>query len=139
MPEKNLSGRPGRLRRFWQNLWGQDPSLRLETRWQKFTAFRGLHVPPPGRQDRLHVRPRFSKVIGVFAVAIPLFLAGAALEMSTSPRLCNPCHIMKPYYQAWKTSNHSFVPCVDCHYPPGFRDTLWVKNQALSQVAKWAT
>src|SRR5262249_8106727 len=26
-----------------------------------------------------------------------------------------------------------------CHYPPGFRDTLWVKYQALSQVVKWAT
>lgn len=132
-------GRPSKLRRFWQNLWGQDPDLRLETHWQKFMAFWGLHVPPPGRQDRLHIRPRFFKVIGAFAVAIPLFLAGAAFEISTSPLLCNQCHIMKPYYQAWKTSKHNFVPCVDCHYPPGFRDTLWVKYQALSQVAKWAT
>src|SRR5581483_4922269 len=26
-----------------------------------------------------------------------------------------------------------------CHYPPGLRDTLWVKYQAMTQVAKWAT
>jgi len=71
---------PGKLRRFWQNLWGQDPDLRLETRWQKFMALWGLHVPPPGRHDRLHIRPRFFKVIGVFAVSIPLFLAGAAFK-----------------------------------------------------------
>jgi hypothetical protein len=40
-------------------------------------------VPPPGRQDRLHIRVRFFKVIGVFAVAIPLFLARAAFKIST--------------------------------------------------------
>lgn len=78
-------GGPGKLRRFWQNLWRQDPDLRLETRWQKFMAFWGLYVPPPGRQDRLHIRPRFFKVIGVFVVAFPIFLAGAAFKISTSP------------------------------------------------------
>ncbi|HSB70525.1 MAG TPA: cytochrome c3 family protein [Candidatus Methylomirabilis sp.] len=139
MPEAPQPAGSGRLRRFWQNLWGQDPDLHLETRWQKFMAFWGLHVPPTGRRDRLHIRPRFFKVIGVLGVGVPLLLLGAAFEFSTSPLLCNQCHIMKPYYQAWKTSKHSFVPCVDCHYPPGLRDTLWVKYQALSQVAKWAT
>jgi nitrate/TMAO reductase-like tetraheme cytochrome c subunit len=59
--------------------------------------------------------------------------------MSTSPLLCNSCHIMKPYVEAWKTSKHNKVTCVQCHYPPGFRDTIWVKYQALTQVAKWAT
>src|SRR5574341_629318 len=139
MPETPQTGEPGRARRFWQAFLGQDADLRLETRWQKFMAFWGLHVPPPGRQDRLHIRPRFFKVLGAFAVAVPLILAGAAFKISTSPLLCNQCHIMKPYYQAWATSKHNFVPCVDCHYPPGFRDTLWVKWQALAQVVKWAT
>lgn len=139
MPEAPLAGGPGWLRRFWRNLSGQDPDLHLETRWQKFMAFWGLHVPPPGRQDRLHIRPRFFKVLATLGVGLPLLLFGAALEVSTSPLLCNQCHIMKPYYQAWKTSKHNFVPCVDCHYPPGLRDTLVVKYQALSQVAKWAT
>jgi len=139
MAETHQPGSSGRFRRFWANLWGQDPDLHLETRWQRFMAFWGLHVPPPGRQDRLHIRPRFFKVLGAFAVAVPLVLVGTAFKVSTSPLLCNQCHIMKPYYQAWKTSKHNFVPCVDCHYPPGFRDTIWVKYQALSQVAKWAT
>ena len=60
-------------------------------------------------------------------------------KVSSSPLLCNTCHIMKPYVQAWKTSKHNNVPCVDCHYPPELRGTLWVKYQALAQVAKWAT
>jgi hypothetical protein len=46
---------------------------------------------------------------------------------------------MKPYVEAWKTSKHNKVTCVQCHYPPGFRDTIWVKYQALTQVVKWAT
>lgn len=76
-------------------------------------------------------------------LAIALVVGGAALvglwEISTSPLLCNSCHIMKPYVEAWKTSKHHTVTCVECHYPPGFRDSLWVKYQALAQVAKWAT
>src|SRR5574337_192542 len=46
MPETDLPGGPGRLWRFWQNLWGQDPGLGLKTRRQRLMAFWGLHVPP---------------------------------------------------------------------------------------------
>jgi hypothetical protein len=47
---------------------------------------------------------------------------------------------MEPYYNAWKTSNHSFVSCTECHYPPGSpKLILWHKFQALSQVAKYVT
>jgi hypothetical protein len=45
---------------------------------------------------------------------------------------------MKPYYETRKASKRNLAPCVDCHYPPGVRDTMWVKHQALSQVATWA-
>jgi nitrate/TMAO reductase-like tetraheme cytochrome c subunit len=78
--------------------------------------------------------------IVLFAVVASLGLATAGLwKVSTSPLLCNSCHIMKPYVAAWKASKHANVSCVQCHYPPGFRDTLWVKYQAISQVVKWAT
>ena len=60
-------------------------------------------------------------------------------HVSASPQFCNSCHIMRPYVDAWKVSKHHEVACVQCHYPPGLRDTLWVKFQAISQVAKWAT
>jgi nitrate/TMAO reductase-like tetraheme cytochrome c subunit len=73
-------------------------------------------------------------------VLVAVGVAGAGLwQMSSSPKLCSSCHIMQPYVEAWKTSKHANVPCVQCHYPPGLRDTIWVKYQALTQVAKWAT
>jgi hypothetical protein len=61
MPETDLPGGPGTLWRFWKNLWGQEPDLRLETPWQKLLAFWGVRVPPPGQQDRLPIRPGFSR------------------------------------------------------------------------------
>jgi nitrate/TMAO reductase-like tetraheme cytochrome c subunit len=91
---------------------------------------------PQGRRRRRFVGILI--VIGIIVVAGGA--AGAGLwHISTSPLLCNSCHIMKPYVAAWKTSKHSKVTCVKCHYPPGFRDTIWVKYQALAQVVKWAT
>jgi nitrate/TMAO reductase-like tetraheme cytochrome c subunit len=78
--------------------------------------------------------------IALLAVLASVGLGTAGLwKVSTSPLLCNSCHIMKPYVAAWKASKHANVTCVQCHYPPGFRDTLWVKYQAISQVVKWAT
>ncbi len=94
-----------------------------------------MEEQPTGR------RPRAAKLLIVIAIVLVVGgLAGFGLfEMSTSPMLCNSCHIMKPYVAAWKTSKHKNVTCVKCHYPPGFRDTIWVKYQAVSQVVKWAT
>jgi nitrate/TMAO reductase-like tetraheme cytochrome c subunit len=82
---------------------------------------------------------RISLITAAIALGIGAVALGGLYKLSASPVLCNSCHIMKPYVQAWKTSKHSNVPCVDCHYPPELRGTLWVKYQALSQVAKWAT
>lgn len=79
----------------------------------------------------------------VLAAAMVLIAVSAGVaglwHVSSSPMLCNSCHIMKPYVEAWKVSRHNGVTCVQCHYPPGFRDTLWVKYQAVTQVVKWAT
>lgn len=80
----------------------------------------------------------------VFVVLATALVVGAAAiaglwHVSASPQFCNSCHIMRPYVTAWKASRHNTVACVQCHYPPGLRDTLWVKFQAMSQVAKWAT
>ena len=90
--------------------------------------------PGPGRRRRRLV------LVGVLALVVVGLAAFAGLwQVSASPQFCNSCHIMRPYVEAWRHSSHSAVACVQCHYPPGFRDTLWVKFQAISQVAKWAT
>jgi hypothetical protein len=88
-------------------------------------------------------RPGRRRRVALLVAALVLVVGGTATaglwKLSTSPVLCNSCHIMKPYVEAWRTSKHAGVTCVQCHYPPGFRDTIWVKYQALAQVAKWAT
>jgi nitrate/TMAO reductase-like tetraheme cytochrome c subunit len=92
-------------------------------------------VPPPRRLGR--------GALVLLAVAAALVIAGAGgvglWHVSASPRFCNSCHLMRPYVEAWRVSKHGAIPCVECHYPPGLRDTLRVKFQAVTQVAKWAT
>jgi nitrate/TMAO reductase-like tetraheme cytochrome c subunit len=89
----------------------------------------------PGGAPRRHGRGGVILLVVAIGAA-----AGAGLwHVSASPRFCNSCHIMRPYVDAWRHSQHSAVPCVECHYPPGLRDTLRVKFQAVTQVAKWAT
>jgi nitrate/TMAO reductase-like tetraheme cytochrome c subunit len=100
-------------------------------------------VTPPagGAQPGGRRWPRKRVIVVVLGGVLVVGLAGLAglWQVSASPQFCNSCHIMEPYVQAWKTSKHSAVGCVDCHYPPGLRDTLSVKYQAMTQVAKWAT
>lgn len=90
--------------------------------------------PPPGSRRR-----RKLLIIIATGLVVGVAVMGGLYKVSSSPMLCSGCHIMTPYVEAWKTSRHNNVACVECHYPPGFRDSLWVKYQALAQVAKWAT
>ncbi|MEW5944592.1 MAG: NapC/NirT family cytochrome c [bacterium] len=75
-------------------------------------------------------------VIAFIVLATAAFLVVRATE---KPEFCTRCHIMKPYYQAWKSSTHNGVPCIECHYPPGIQGTFEGKFKALSQVAKYVT
>lgn len=73
-------------------------------------------------------------------VAVILVAGAGTVHFSESPTFCNSCHIMAPYYKAWKASKHNHVACVECHYPPAKPQTLlWKKFQAFSQVAKYVT
>jgi hypothetical protein len=90
-----------------------------------------------GANERLRLRFRFF-VLGILLLL--LVGLGTLTMYSTSPSFCRSCHIMEPYYQAWISSEHKDVACVDCHYPPGStRSLIWHKFQALSQVVKYVT
>ncbi|MDH3258261.1 MAG: NapC/NirT family cytochrome c [Deltaproteobacteria bacterium] len=108
-----------------------------EKKSSKLLKALGMHIPE-GKEDRLHIQPRFFKFLGFLGILALIFSMGM-LDFSTSPYFCSSCHIMKPYYEAWETSSHNHVPCVDCHYPPELREKLWLKFQALSQVVKYVT
>jgi nitrate/TMAO reductase-like tetraheme cytochrome c subunit len=97
----------------------------------------GIYILPKGK-GRVTIGRRFFRILMLVPCAAFLFLL-AFYEYSTSPRFCVSCHIMKPYYEAWKTSRHNKIACVSCHYPPGTMSQLMVKFQAMSQVAKYIT
>lgn len=52
----------------------------------------------------------------------------AAYKVSETPWFCGTCHNMKVYVDSWKASTHKDVPCLSCHYKPGFWNHL---------VGKW--
>ena len=81
---------------------------------------------------------RLVKVLFVLGIFLGI-VAFIMVEYTATPEFCVTCHYMRPYYDAWKTSKHDHVPCVECHYPPGIQSELKGKYQALSQVAKYVT
>ena len=86
----------------------------------------------------LHFGPRFYKVL-VTCVILGAAVMGYMVYYTTTPGFCNSCHIMKPYYDAWKTSTHKNVTCVDCHYSPETKKLLWAKFQAINSVVQYVT
>jgi hypothetical protein len=106
--------------------------------WRRLLRLLGVETSPE-RRFHIVLRPRLFYFIFALLALIIGSLGGMSYY-STRPGFCNSCHIMTPYYKAWKTSSHNFVSCVECHYPPGSAKTfLWHKFQALSQVAKYVT
>ncbi|MBI4376172.1 MAG: NapC/NirT family cytochrome c [Elusimicrobia bacterium] len=85
-------------------------------------------------------RRKLLLLLGGLGLLLALGGTGGLVKYSESPKFCSSCHIMLPYYDAWKTSKHKDVACVECHYPPGMnKHVLWKKFQNLSQVAKYVT
>ncbi|HVP39778.1 MAG TPA: cytochrome c3 family protein [Candidatus Saccharimonadales bacterium] len=104
--------------------------------WRSLLSVLGVrpHPEPPGG---VRLTLRFFVLVGV---AVALVALGGLVRYSESPTFCHSCHIMEPYYQAWKASKHNKVPCVECHYAPSpAKVHLWHKFQALSQVVKYVT
>lgn len=87
------------------------------------------------------LNPRVTTLVRLALLMPPLLLllSYLALEYTAKPRFCVTCHYMKPFYEAWKTSGHNKVPCIDCHYPPGLKSALQRKFQASVQVVKYVT
>src|SRR5919109_1058557 len=93
-------------------------------------------LPAPRRRRR---RLAVVLVLAFVVIAVVAIAGAGFMQVTASPRFCASCHIMLPYVEAWKASRHAAVECVQCHYPPDFKDAMWVKFQAVTQLAKWAT
>ncbi|MCP5103131.1 MAG: hypothetical protein GY950_07125 [bacterium] len=79
----------------------------------------------------------------IFAIVLTIVLLVAfmsiTLEVTSTPKFCNSCHNMKPYYASWKESSHKHVTCTDCHFPPGLKSKLKGKFTALSMLVNYFT
>lgn len=76
----------------------------------------------------------------ILIVGIGIGIATTAfMEYSMQPDFCRSCHLMEPYYQAWHDSTHRSIPCGDCHFEPGWRNTIKGKFEASSQAVKFIT
>lgn len=108
------------------------PPAAMRSKWQRWFGVRR-------REGKwLHWGlTRWGMVIAVVLLG-GIGMAGFA-EYSMQPAFCNSCHIMAPYYQAWHQSTHKNVACVDCHFLPGFQNTMYGKFQASSQAVKYIT
>ncbi len=105
-------------------------------RWLKWVGLRRRAAP-----KRLTFIPVVPNRFGWVLIVLLMFGGGAVAfaEYSMQPDFCRSCHIMEPYYTAWHQSKHRNVPCADCHFEPGFRNTLKGKWQASSQAVKYIT
>jgi hypothetical protein len=76
-------------------------------------------------------------LIPLLVVLFVVLLSGGILLYSGSPSFCNLCHFMKPYYEAWKSSKHNQVACVQCHIPPQPKEALRARFQVISLTAQY--
>lgn len=80
------------------------------------------------------------------AIVLIVLLAGTVvvsqkvLEITENPAFCGKnCHIMKPFYDSWRTSSHNDVRCVECHYEPGMIGHIKGKVNGLMQFYRYET
>ncbi|MBM3333223.1 hypothetical protein FJY63_01035 [Candidatus Sumerlaeota bacterium] len=75
---------------------------------------------------------------GGCAVVFIAFI-GVLAYKSEKPEFCLNCHIMEPYYNSWKASNHKDVNCLVCHFEPGVQGFVRGKVVAFSQFVRYIT
>lgn len=57
-------------------------------------------------------------VLAASTMLLGLLAVGALVDLATSsPKLCEACHEIRPRYESWERSPHATVACVSCHQP----------------------
>jgi len=81
-------------------------------------------------QERLIII--FGALLGILigTGAFTLNYAEGLSYLSTDPKACVNCHIMRSQYDSWqKSSHHTAAKCVDCHLPHGFIEKYVAKTE----------
>jgi hypothetical protein len=82
---------------------------------------------------------KFVAILSGVIFIVLLFLSVGGYYYWSSPNFCKSCHIMRPYYESWKSSSHREVACVKCHFEPGVENELKGKWLAIKQLAAFLT
>jgi nitrate/TMAO reductase-like tetraheme cytochrome c subunit len=75
----------------------------------------------------------------IAAVVVTVVASSTFVEATSQPEFCITCHVMQPYFDAWRASTHNKVSCVICHVPPGVEGTIKHKFMAFSMLANYVT
>lgn len=86
-----------------------------------------IPIPQVGRAAWILFGMLLGTALGVGAFTF-VYAEGASY-LSTDPKACVNCHIMRPQYDAWqKASHHTVAGCVDCHLPASGLAKWWAKG-----------
>ena len=70
---------------------------------------------------------------------LTIILLFSFMKVTSKPGFCGSCHLMRPYIEAWKTSTHRNVDCMQCHARAGLTGYLETKFTAVSMLANYFT
>lgn len=83
------------------------------------------------------------RLLWLAAAGVCLFLLGTGgfVYVSSKPRFCGTCHVLRPYYESWKTSEHGKrgTGCMQCHVAPGFVNYAKRKLLGIAEVVSYVT
>lgn len=79
-------------------------------------------------------------IVFVILISTVAVASEKMLEITENPAFCGKnCHIMRAYYDSWRTSSHNDVICVECHYEPGILGHVKGKINGLIQFYNYQT
>lgn len=85
-----------------------------------------IALPRVGRRSWTLFGVLLGTTLGIGAYTFVYAEGGSYL--STDPRACANCHIMRPQYDGWqKASHHTVATCAECHLPASGLAKWWAK------------
>src|SRR5207245_8000599 len=90
-------------------------------RYRRSGCHRGQALSPKARSACLmEFRIPKTVLIVVVVAVLGVVAAAVAIPLTSAPKFCATCHIIKPSYDSWVKSSHKDVTCVACHVRPTF-------------------
>jgi nitrate/TMAO reductase-like tetraheme cytochrome c subunit len=115
--------------------------IRIREKRERRTGAYPSFFPPVSWKSQAFRRLVIFAGAATFAnIIIGAHLSYSAAEYMNSTSFCGEsCHVMKPEFEAYKTSTHSQVDCVECHIGPGAGSYVAAKLNGVNQLVGMLT